>query len=338
MATWVVWLQFAICTGAILVSGSQLSRYADVLAEKTGLGRTWIGLVALALVTSLPELVTGSSAILWVDAPDIAVGNLLGAALLNLAILAVADLVYPPGPVLTVADRGHVLAAAFGMIMLGVATLGVMARSPIAYLNLGYIGLSTPVLLVCYLVAMRATYRYQQRERAEYLREHEETLLYQAVGLKETVLKFGFHALVVMAVSVWLPQVAQNMARLMDWHLSMVGTIFVAAVTTMPELVVTISAMRLGAVDLAVGDLLGSLMVNVAMLGVMDLLYVRGPLLQVAASENAVTGLMAVVMGGIAVAEMMYRPQRKALRWMSLGAFLLAFLFAGHIFLQVVAR
>jgi cation:H+ antiporter len=333
---WSVWLQFLFIAGVITFSGSRLSKYADALAEKTGMGRTWIGLVGLAIVTSLPELVTGATAVLWVQAPDIAVGNLLGACMLNVTILAVADLLYAPGPVLTAADRGHILAAAFGVIMLGVATLGVMARPPLSNLKLGYVGLSAPVLILCYLMAMQATYRYQQRQRIEYLKEHEEVLLYPQLSLHRAAWRFGCHALVVMAAAFWLPQVAMQLAQGMGWHLSMVGTIFVAAATTMPELVVTISAIRLKAVDLAVGDLLGSLLVNVAMLGVMDLLYTRGPLLQAVGYENASTGITVIVMVGIAITEMMYRPQKKALRRMSLGAFLLAFLYAANILMQML--
>jgi cation:H+ antiporter len=333
---WSVWLQFVIIVGVIGFSGTRLSKYADALAEKTGLGRTWVGLVGLAIVTSLPELVTGATAVLWVKAPDIAVGNLLGACMLNVVILAVADLLYAPGPVLTAADRGHILAAAFGVIMLGVATLGVMARPPLANFSLGHVGLSAPVLIICYLMAMRATYRYQKRQRAEYLREHQEVLLYPHLSLRQAAWRFGGHALIVMAAAFWLPQVAAQLAQFMGWHLFLVGTIFVAVATTMPELVVTISAMRLKAVDLAVGDLLGSLMINVAMLGVMDLLYLRGPLLQAVGPEHASTGITVIVMVGIAIAEMIYRPQVKALRWMSLGAFLLAFLYAAHIFVQML--
>jgi cation:H+ antiporter len=335
---WSIWLQFLLISGAILVSGSRLSRYADVLAEKTHLGRTWIGLTGLAVVTSLPELVTGASAVLWVGVPDIAVGNLLGACVMNLAILAVADLVYPPGPVLSAADRGHVLAAAFGVVMLGIASLASMARNPVPGISLRHLGLSTPVLLICYLVAMRATYRYQQRERAQYLKEHVEEVLYPELSLKTAVLRFGVHAGVVVAAAVWLPRVAENLGQLMGWHLSLVGTVYVAAVTTLPELVVTVSAVRLGAVDLGVGNLLGSVMANVAMLGVMDLLYFEGPLLRAAAPGHAATGVVAMVMTGIASVELMYRPQKKVLRWMSLGAFLLAFLYAGNVLLQTLAR
>ncbi len=58
-----MWLQFFLVAGTITVAGSRLSKYGDVLAEKTGMGRTWLGLVVLAAVTSLPEMATGVSAV-----------------------------------------------------------------------------------------------------------------------------------------------------------------------------------------------------------------------------------------------------------------------------------
>jgi len=79
-----VWLQFIACAGIILLSGTYLSKYGDIIAEKTGLGRTWIGVILMASVTSLPELVTGISSVALFDLPDIAVGNILGACMLNL--------------------------------------------------------------------------------------------------------------------------------------------------------------------------------------------------------------------------------------------------------------
>jgi cation:H+ antiporter len=338
LAWWSIWIQFLICAAAIFFSGTRLSRYGDVLAEKTGVGRTWMGLLALAVITSLPELVTSTSAILWVKAADIAVGSLLGACVLNLAFLGLADLVYPSGPVLTAAGRGHVLAATFAVIILAVACLGLMARSPVAQLHLGHVGLSSPVIIICYLVAIHATYHFQKRERAKYRKEQKGTLLYADLTLKQATWKFAFHGLMVMAAAIWLPRVAKEAAQFLGWHLSLIGTVFVAAITTLPELVVTLSAMWLGAVDLAVGNLLGSVLVDAAMLGVMDLLYVGGPLLTAVAPGHVGTGLLAIVMTGIAMAEMMYRPEKKALRWMSLGAFLLVVLFGAHIFLQMVAK
>src|SRR4030042_1317704 len=164
-----VWLQFFICMGAITFSGTQRTRYGDVLAEKTGRGRTWMGLVALALVTSLPELANGASAVLWVAAPDLAVGDLMGSCVFNLLIWAVVDVFYPPGPILTYADRGHILAAAFGVMLLAVVSLELLVHAPMAHFSIRHLAFSTPVLLCCYLIAMRVMFRYQRRERAAYL-------------------------------------------------------------------------------------------------------------------------------------------------------------------------
>lgn len=334
-----VWLQFLICLGVIGFSGTQLSRHADVLAEKTHLGRTWLGLTVLAVVTSLPELFTGVGA-LWLKTPDITVGNLLGACVLNLLLLALSDLVYPPGPVLTAAARGHILAAAFALILLTVAALGLMSPSGLGTLRLGHMGLSTPVLLMCYLLGMHATYRYHRREWKEYLTEAEEVEkeLYPHLTLGTAAVKFTFHALVVIAAALYLPKLAEDLAHLMGWSLSLVGTLLVALVTTAPEAVVTLGALRLGAVDLAVGNLLGSVMVNVAILGLLDLLYLDGPLLRLVSPQHASTALLAILMTAIAATEMSYRPQKKTLRYMSLGAFILAFLYAVNVYLLVQTR
>jgi len=70
-----LWIDFIICTASIVYSGIKLSRYGDIIAEKTGLGRAWIGLVLMASVTSVPELVTGVSSVTIARVPDIAVGD-----------------------------------------------------------------------------------------------------------------------------------------------------------------------------------------------------------------------------------------------------------------------
>ena len=73
-----LWIGFIICTAVIVYSGTKLSKYGDIIAEKTGLGRAWVGLVLMASVTSLPELITGISSVSFANVPDIAVGDVLG--------------------------------------------------------------------------------------------------------------------------------------------------------------------------------------------------------------------------------------------------------------------
>ena len=73
-----VWVQFAICLVLIGIAGVKLTHYGDAIADKSGLGRTWVGVLMLAAVTSLPELATGISSVTAANVPDIAVGDILG--------------------------------------------------------------------------------------------------------------------------------------------------------------------------------------------------------------------------------------------------------------------
>ena len=86
-----VWLKLVICILIIFFAGQRVAKYGDIIAERTGLGRVWIGLIAVALITSLPELFTGISAVIIVDAPDLTVGDLIGANAFNMLNLALLD-------------------------------------------------------------------------------------------------------------------------------------------------------------------------------------------------------------------------------------------------------
>ena len=87
-----VWFKFIICAAVIVLAGSRLTKYGDIIAEKTGMCRAWIGLVLLASITSLPELSNGISAVAIAKIPDLAVGDLLGACMVNMFTLAMLDI------------------------------------------------------------------------------------------------------------------------------------------------------------------------------------------------------------------------------------------------------
>ena len=80
----VIWISLLACLAVIGVAGVRLSRYGDIIAEKSGMSRGWVGLILLATVTSLPELVTGLSAVTVANVPDIAVGDIMGSCVFNL--------------------------------------------------------------------------------------------------------------------------------------------------------------------------------------------------------------------------------------------------------------
>ena len=102
-----VWLKFLLCLVIILFAGTKLARYGDAIAEKTGLGRLWVGLVLLAIITAAPEMVTSVSSAALVGLPDLALGTLLGSCLFNLTILALLDILHRRTPVLSQAGLRH---------------------------------------------------------------------------------------------------------------------------------------------------------------------------------------------------------------------------------------
>lgn len=110
-------------------------------------------------------------------------------------------------------------------------------------------------------------------------------------GLAAAIGRYIAAAAVVAAAGTWLPFIGLEIAEAMGWRTSFVGTIFVAAATSLPELVVTIAALRLGAVDMAVdmavGNLLGRNLFDILVLAIDDLAYTDGSLLASSSPANA---------------------------------------------------
>jgi len=315
------WLQFLACLLVIGTAGWQLTRFGDAIAEKAGLSRSWVGLALLATVTSLPELATGVSSVTVAAVPDIAVGDVLGSCVFNLVILVVLDVVYRREPVFTRARQGHVVTAGFGAALIGFAGLNLLIYQQGTAPALGHVGLYAPALLLFYAVALRAVFRHEREQVAEFI---EEEPSHPGLTLRRAVAGYAGAGLVVVAAGSWLPFVADDIGRGMGWGQSFVGTLLVAAVTSAPEVVVTLAAARMGAVDLAMGNLLGSNLFNVVILAVDDFLWLDGPLFAAVSPAHAASALSAMTMSGLAITGLMLRPRSRVVSTVSWTSVLLA--------------
>ena len=315
----VIWLSLAACLVVIGVAGVRLSRYGDIIAEKSGLSRGWIGLILLATVTSLPELVTGVSAVTIAGVPDIAVGDIMGSCVFNLLIIVVLDFLYRKESIYTRARQGNVLSAGYGIALIGFAGFNLLLYRAGGVPAIGHVGLYTPVILLLYLLAMRSLYQYEQAQLSEYVEDRAE--LHPDVSLRQAIRGYSMAAVAVVAAGIWLPFIARELALAMAWEQSFVGTLFVAAVTSAPEVVVTVAALRMGAVDLAIGNLFGSNLFNIAILAIDDLAYLPGPLLADVSLTHAASAFSAMMMSGLAVVGLVLRPPSRVVRtvsWISL--------------------
>jgi len=320
-AWWLV--QFGLCAVLIGCAGFTLSRSADRLARAYGWGRGWVGLALLATVTSLPELASGISAVAFVQSPNLAVGNALGACLFNLGFLVVVDALQRQQPMYREAGTTHLLTAGFGVVMLGFVALIVMAGARVpAFLH---VGVYSPVLLGLYLLALRGVHQHEQdviQLRSELAGADPRVLPSDMPDAHREWRRFVGAAAVVLVAGSWLPGVADALATASGLSSSFVGTVMVAGVTTLPEMAVTLAALRLRALDMAIGNLLGSNLFNVLILSLDDLFYAHGPLLAAVDPVHAGTAVAAMIMSGLVIVGLMMRPQGRVLRvvsWISVG-------------------
>jgi len=319
-----VWFYFLLCVLAIGIAGVKLSRYGDAIADKTGLGGTWVGVIMLASVTSLPELTSGISAVTFAGVPDIAVGDVLGSCVFNLLLIVVLDFLSREESVFRRASHGHIVSAGFGVVLIGFVGFSLLLAAKGGAPSLGRIGIYTPVILILYLIAIRSVFVYE--------REHVEKFsaaaaaAYPDLTLRAAVTKYVAAAVAVLIAGTLLPFIAKAVAVQMGWHESFVGTLFVAFVTSLPEMVVTVAALRLGAIDMALANLFGSNLFNIAILAVDDLFFRQGPLFDAVSSTHIVSAFSAIMMTGIAVVGLLYRPRTRlfeVMGWVSVFLFTL---------------
>jgi cation:H+ antiporter len=324
---YVIWASLLVCLAAIGFAGVRLSHYGDIIAEKSGMSRGWIGLILMATVTSLPELVTGLSSVTVANVPNIAVGDVLGSCVFNLFIIVILDVLYRKESIFSRARQGNILSAGYGIVLIGFVGLNLLLYRDTTFPSLGHVGLYTPVILLLYLLAMRSLYRYEKSDVSEYVGDRAE--LYPDITLKQAIHGYAASALVVLAAGIWLPYIADDLSVAMHWEQSFVGTLFVAAVTSTPEVVVTVAALRMGAIDLAIGNLFGSNLFNIAILAIDDLVYLPGPLLAHVSISHTASAFSAMMMSGVAVVGLVLRPVSRVFRtfsWISLLLFAIYFL------------
>jgi cation:H+ antiporter len=314
-----VWLQFIACTAIIVYASAKLSKYGDIIADLTGMGRTWVGVILMASVTSLPELITGVSSVTLYDLPNIAAGDVLGSCMFNLLIIALLDFKRGAAPISSQAHQGQVLSAAFGMTLLGLVSISIAAAAKIP--AIGWFGVSSVVFILVYAVAMRIVFLYEKKRIAALAEEMAEAAQADHISKARAFTMYAVNAALVIGAATFLPHLGEQIAEMTGLGRTFVGSIFIAVSTSLPELVVSFTALRIGAVDLMLGNLFGSNLFNIGILALDDFFYVKGPLLAEITGNHLISASAAMVMTAIAVIGLTYRAGRKIFffAWDSLG-------------------
>jgi cation:H+ antiporter len=274
-------------SAAVIFFGTLLAKYGDALATLTGWGRLFVGSILLALATSLPELSTNISAVqLDPPNPELALGNILGANMINMFTMAMVALVFGGRRFLqrVAPEQGYLILLA--AVMTALAVLFAAIRLDVAFWQ---IGLSSVVLLVVYVIGMRIVYAKRPESEQEEAGEEDPAMTLARASLLFTLVSVG-----VVIAGIFLAWSVDQIAGITGVASSTLGILVASIVTTMPEATATVAAARMGAADLGVAGLYGSCVFNVTILAYADPFYRQGVLTSQSEPTHFVAGVVAV--------------------------------------------
>lgn len=298
---------FLVGAAALVRAGVALAGAGDELADRSGLGGRFVGTLFLAGATSLPEAVTDISAAA-AGSPDLAVGDLFGSSMANMAVLAVIDISYR-GRVWLAVEVGHARVAAVAIGLTSLATLSVLTPPG---LSIGWVGVDTLGVAVAYVAAVAWFRRSPQVTRAAGAEPTSGLLVPTGwksssgrrpeTGVAAPIIGLAAAAGVILVSAPMVAVAALEVTRDVGVAETTVGAGLLAVTTSLPELVAALAAVRIGAHDLAVGNLFGSNTANMAVLLLADAAFTEGPILPVASSAQAVAAVGAVFLMALALA------------------------------------
>lgn len=307
-----LWTQLAIAAAIILFSSNYLAKSADIIALKTGLGRSFVGVVLLATATSLPEMGLGVSSITLINAPDLAVGDAFGSNIFNLLIIGILDLFWRNGPILNSVSVAPVVVGLLSIVAIAATMIAVFFHSRLnVSLSEWHISPLTIVIFLIFVLSMYIVYRSGALLEAS---DADEERIDESAsgGLPRAVAIYAVAGLVIVVSAVWLANTGEGIAHAMGWETSFVGTQFLAFSTSLPELSASFAALRINAPELAISNLLGSNLFNMGfVLTVDDIALVGKPLWTAVSDVHLMTAALAILMSGVVIAGLAKRGRHR---------------------------
>jgi cation:H+ antiporter len=198
---------------------------------------------------------------------------------------------------------------------------GIVISNRVSNMAVGWVGWYSPLIILLYLIFARVIFRTER----DLSMDKEVELMYAAESSRKVYLYFSIAAALIIGAGIWLAFIGDEIAGTYGWGESFVGSLFLGFTTTLPEITVSFSAFRIGAIDLGVANLIGSNLFNMTIISIDDVLYTKGPILAAVSENNLVIAFTVILMSLVFIAGFSIR-QRKVFR-LSWWNYLLVLLF-----------
>ncbi|MGM0753910.1 MAG: sodium:calcium antiporter [Bacillota bacterium] len=297
-----VYIVFLLAAAIVVAAAIYLNQFGDVISKKSSLSGAVVGTFLIAGATSLPELTTSLTAV-YIDNPDIAVGNMLGSNVFNLFILAVVDLIYRKQRLFQKVNRkANIPSALFGFLFLMIIIFALFMPGSIEFFG---VGIEMFIIIILYFVAMK----FVSRDDAE-----GEAVPTKDYSLKAAIIGFIIAALVVFASGSVLSIAGDQLAKATGMNASFVGSFLIAASTSLPELVTVLAAFKLANYNMAIGSILGSNLFNIQLLVLTDALYRKGAILEAVDTSHIFIAGLGLLMT-LVIVYLLLRPTNVMNKW-----------------------
>lgn len=324
-------LIFVVSAVVVAFVGTRMSKVADRLADKTGLGEAIMGAVFLGGTTSLSGIVTSVTAAAGGHA-ELAVSNAVGGIAAQTAFLAVADLFYKES------NLEHA-AASIANLVQGTLLLSLLSIPILAFAGppLSFWGVhpATLVLMAAYFAGLRLV-SLSQTENMWQPRQTNETAVdkpddaVQSRSLRKMWLQFLGYAVTIAIAGYFIAQSGVVIAAKTGLTESVVGTLLTAVSTSLPELVTTVAAVRQGALTLAVGGIIGGNCFDLMLIAFSDLAYRDGSIYEAITYRQVFLMALTGLMTGILLLGLLKR-ERHGIGNIGFESFLILILYVGGV-------
>jgi cation:H+ antiporter len=299
-----VWIQFLLSSAVVVFAAIKLAEYGDIIAVRTKLGGLFVGTIFLAGATSLPELLASISAF-QAGVPNLAAGNFFGSNMVNMLLLALVDLINYQVPLLRRIAVSHALTAALTTILMLVAIISILDEVDI---TIGWVGLDSLVIIGLYFGGIWLIQRENSGSISSVPAPEPSD---DFPTLRRGVIGFVLTAVLLLVVVPILVSTSTEIAEITGLGTGFVGTALLSLVTSLPELLAALAAMRMNAYDMAVGNLFGSSVFNMLGLGIADFFYLDGRFLGAIDQNFVLVGLLGLLLTNMALVGNLARVKRK---------------------------
>lgn len=308
---WINALVFLVAATIVWWSGARLSGYVELIADRTGLGRAFAGALLLGGATSLPEIATTLTAAAS-GAARLAGHNLLGGVAMQLAVLAAVDAFALRGKALTSFSVQPVLLIQ-GVMLILLNALAAAAISAGELFTVAGVGAWSVVLAGAFIAATWINFRFEKQSRWEpsgVLAEPPQSAgdlqaalrqQFRDVTTARLAVRFTAFALGVLASGFVVARSGEALAEQTGLGQNLVGATLVALATSLPEISTTWTAVRFGAYAMAIANILGTNLIEVALFFPADVFYRAQPIFDALDPSAGFLAALSIVMTSLYV-------------------------------------